>query len=178
MNCFNFARVPTSKLQKNKLVRFKDTISQLSGTNTRPIVTHVTANILPIVTHVTTTTRLTVTHVTTNTRHTVTHVATGTKPTISSDTDGITVVTTIYRKRSAPDEHAPEGKFGQYEKNLIDSQNGWLDCVIVHEAYIILKRICNDMQGFQRPTLGPIHQFDIMTGPFIQIVNINTNYWI
>lgn len=167
MNCFNFARVPTSKLQKNKLVRFKDTISQLSGTNTRPIVTHVTANILPIVTHVTTNTRLTVTHATT-----------GTKPTISSDTDGITVVTTIYRKRSAPDEYAPEGKFGQYEKNLIDSQNGWLDCVIVHEAYIILKRICNDMQGFQRPTLGLIHQFDTMTGPFIQIVNINTNYWI
>ena len=98
------------------MVRFKDTISQLSGTNTRPIVTHVTANILPIVTHVTTNTRLTVTHVTTNTRRTVTHVATGTKPTISSDTDGITVVTTIYRKRSAPDKYAPEGKFGQYEK--------------------------------------------------------------
>ena len=68
---------------------------------------------------------------------------------------------------------------GKYEYDLIASPNGWLDCVIIHEAHIILKRIGNlkGIQGFQRPTLGPVQQFDIMTGPFIQIVNINKNHW-
>ena len=69
---------------------------------------------------------------------------------------------------------------GKYEYDLIASPNGWLDCVIIHEAHIILKRIGNlkGIQGFQRPTLSPVRQFDIMTGPFIQIVNINNNHWI
>ena len=88
------------------------------------------------------------------------------------------MVKTIYRQRTPRDKYAPEGKLDQLEYNLIDSPNGWLDCVIFHEAHIILKRICNNIQGFQRPTLGPVRQFDIMTGPFIQVVNINNNHWI
>ena len=34
------------------------------------------------------------------------------------------------------------------------------------------------INDFQRPTLGPIRQFDIMTGDVIQILNINNNHWV
>ena len=154
-------------------------------TNTKPTVMHITTNTKPTVTHTTTNTKPTVTHIKTNTKPTVTHTTTntkptGTKPTVSSDTEGITIVKTVHKERAPRDKYAPEGKLGKYEYDLIASPNGWLDCVIIHEAHIILKRIGNlkGIQGFQRPTLGPVRQFDIMTGPFIQIVNINNNHWI
>ena len=154
-------------------------------TNTKPAVTHITTNTNPTVTHNTTNTKPTVTHITTNTKPTVTHNTTntkptGAKPTVSSDTEGITIVKTVHKERAPRDKYAPEGKLGKYEYDLIASPNGWLDCVIIHEAHIILKRIGNlkGIQGFQRPTLAPVRQFDIMTGPFIQIVNINNNHWI
>ena len=128
----------------------------MSGTPSKTTATKTTANTKP-----------TVTHNTTNTKRT------GAKPTVSSDTEGITIVKTVR------DKYAPEGKLGKYEYDLIASPNGWLDCVTIHEAHIILKRIGNlkGIQGFQRPTLGPVRQFN-MTGPFIQIVNINNNHWI
>ena len=85
---------------------------------------------------------------------------------------------TVLRKRPPRDKYGPEGKLGKYEYDLISSPNGWLDCVIIHEAHILLKKISTSIQGFQRPTLGPVHQFDIMTRPFIQIVNINNNHWV
>ena len=146
----------------------------MSGTPSKPTSTKTTASTNPTVTHTTTNTKPTVTHNTTNTKQT------GAKPTVSSDTEGITIVKTVHKERAPRDKYAPEGKLGKYEYDLIASPNGWLDCVIIHEAHIILKRIGNlkGIQGFQRPTLGPVRQFDIMTGPFIQIVNINNNHWI
>ena len=76
------------------------------------------------------------------------------------------------------DKYASEGKLGENEYNLIDSPNRWLGCVIIREAHVILKRIFNGIQGFQGCTLGRVLQFEIMSGPFIQIDNINNNHWI
>ncbi|CAH3145834.1 unnamed protein product, partial [Porites lobata] len=96
----------------------------------------------------------------------------------SSGSEEVTFVKTVLKKRPPRDKYGPEGKLGKYEYDLISSPNGWLDCVIIHEAHILLKKISTSIQGFQRPTLGPVHQFDIMTRPFIQIVNINNNHWV
>jgi len=150
----------------------------MSGTPSKSTATKTTASTKPTVTHITTNTKPTATKPTV-THNTTTTKPTGTKPTVSSDTEGITIVKTVHKERAPRDKYAPEGKLGKYEYDLIASPNGWLDCVIKHEAHIILKRIGNlkGIQGFQRPTLGPIRQFDIMTGPFIQIVNINKNHW-
>ena len=68
------------------------------------------------------------------------------------------------------EKHKSIGKLGQAEFNLIASPSGWLDCVIIHEA--------PQINGFQRPTLGPVRQFDIMTGDFIQFLHINNNHWV
>ena len=40
-----------------------------------------------------------------------------------------------------------------------------------------MKIISTSIQGFQRPTLSPVHQID-NDRPFIQIVNINNNHWV
>jgi len=61
------------------------------------------------------------------------------------------------------DKYASEGKLGENGYNLIDSPNRLLGFVIIHEAHIILKRICNGIQGFRGCTLGPVLQFEIMS---------------
>ncbi|CAH3127669.1 unnamed protein product [Porites lobata] len=149
------------------------------GTAPKPAAMHVTTNTRPTVTYVSTNSKPTVTHVSTNTKPmpAVTHATTKAEPTESSGSEEVTIVKTVLKKMPPRDKYGPEGKLGKYEYDLISSPNGWLDCVIIHEAHILLKKISTSIQGFQRPTLGPVHQFDIMTRPFIQIVNINNNHW-
>ena len=40
------------------------------------------------------------------------------------------------------------------------------------------RKIDPQINGFQRPTLGPVRHFDIMTGDFIQLLHINNNHWV
>lgn len=49
---------------------------------------------------------------------------------------------------------------------------------VIQEAHGLLAKINPQISGFQRPTLGPIRQFDVMTGEFVQIVHINNNHWV
>jgi len=97
-----------------------------------------------------------------STKPTVTQVTTNTKPTVSSGTEGVAIGKTVFKNAPPCDKYGPEGKLGQYEYGLISSPNGWLDYVIIHEAHILLNRISAGIQGFQRPTLGSVRQFDVI----------------
>ena len=147
-------------------------------TNNEPTAMQVSPNTKPTATQVSTNIKSTATHVSANTKPAVTQATTKAEPTESPGSEEVTIVKTVLKKRPPRDKYGPEGKLGKYEYDLISSPNGWLDCVIIHEAHILLKKISTSIQGFQRPTLGPVHQFDIMTRPFIQIVNINNNHWV
>ena len=124
-------------------------------TNTNQTVTHVTSHSKQTVTHNTVHTKQTTTHISTNTRPTVTHVTTKNNqshmsqqtPTkqslnpVSSGTEEVTTLKTVIMYRPPCDKHEPEGKLEHHEYGLIASPNGWLHCVIIHEAHIILRRI-------------------------------------
>lgn len=43
---------------------------------------------------------------------------------------------------------------------------------------MLLRAINKNIKGFQRPTLGILRQFDIMTGDFIQILHVSGNHWV
>ena len=70
------------------------------------------------------------------------------------------------------------GKLTEKEFVLVDCDDGRLDCVIVHEVQLCLKKINSNIEGFQRPTLGPVRNFDIITGEFIQILHTGGNHWV
>ena len=53
----------------------------------------------------------------------------------------------------------------------INSSTGWRDCDIIHMAQALLQNINQNIVGFQRPTLGPVRNFDIIYGEFIQILH-------
>ena len=75
-------------------------------------------------------------------------------------------------------KYAQLGSLTQCEYGLIKDPLGWLDCVVIHKAQVLLSQIDKNIKGFQRPTVGAVRQFDVMTGDFIKIVHINNNHWV
>ena len=69
-----------------------------------------------------------------------------------------------------------QGSLGQNEFDLILLPTGWLDCTIIHEAQILLAAVNKSIKGFQRPTLGPVRQFDIVSSDFVQLLHVNNNH--
>ena len=70
------------------------------------------------------------------------------------------------------------GNLTERELALMEDTHGWLDCLIIHQAQIHLKQLNPNIEGFQRPTHGPIRSFDIISGEFIQILNTGGNHWV
>ncbi|KAK2554041.1 hypothetical protein P5673_024377, partial [Acropora cervicornis] len=70
------------------------------------------------------------------------------------------------------------GKLTQFEFDIIASPNEWLDCTIIQEAQILLRKINPNIEGVQRQTLSPVKQFDVMTAEFIQLLHVNGNQWV
>ena len=84
----------------------------------------------------------------------------------------------VQKPISLSEKQKPINVLSQTEFDLIASPSGWLDCTIIQDAHVLLSKINNQISGFQRPTLGPVRQFSVMTGAFIQIVHVNNNHWV
>ena len=48
---------------------------------------------------------------------------------------------------------------------------GWLNCDIIHRAQVLLHEANSSIEGFQRPTLGPVRNFNVVSGEFIQLLH-------
>ena len=85
--------------------------------------------------------------------------------------------TRIYR---TPHPHFKDllGELDSNDYNVILSINGWLHCSIIQQAHVLLQEVNPMIEGFQRPTLGPIRNFTIMTGEFIQILHTGNQHWV
>ncbi|XP_022807134.1 uncharacterized protein LOC111344187 isoform X3 [Stylophora pistillata] len=59
-----------------------------------------------------------------------------------------------------------------------ESSTGWLENTVIQQAHVLLKQVNPDIQGFQRPSLGPCHNFDKVHGDFVQILHTGGNHWV
>ena len=50
-------------------------------------------------------------------------------------------------------------------------------CLVI-EAQVLLTNVNKNISGFQRPTLHPVGQFDIVTSDFVQVLHVNNNHWV
>lgn len=96
----------------------------------------------------------------------------------SISTNDIEFVKKVTNTTPATNKCKPLGKLTQFEFDIMSSPNGWLNCIIIQEAQLLLKKINPNIEGFQRPTLGPVKQFDVMTAEFIQLLHVNGNHWV
>ena len=65
---------------------------------------------------------------------------------------------------------------GHYQ--LILSPNCLLDCDVIHEIHVCLININPDVEGLQRPTLGPVRNFNQVNGEYIQIMHTSNAHWV
>ena len=70
------------------------------------------------------------------------------------------------------------GALNDSHYEIINSPSGWLDCAIIQQAQILLKNANPLIESFQRATLGPIRNFDIVTSEFIQILHTGHMHWV
>ena len=66
------------------------------------------------------------------------------------------------------------GALNDSHYEIINLPSGWLDCAIIQQAQILLKKANPLIESFQRTTLGPIRNFDIVTSEFIQYFILGT----
>lgn len=62
------------------------------------------------------------------------------------------------------------------ECHVTQYENGGFDCDIIHMAQVLLQNIDPNIDGFQRPVLGPVRNVKIITGEFIQILHIGKEH--
>ena len=92
------------------------------------------------------------------------------------DDDDVTFIQTVYTRSEKYKSIIIS--LGENEFSLISSPTGWLDCIIIHEAQILLANVNNNIKGFQRPTLGPVKQFDIVSSDFVQLLHVSNTHWV
>ena len=62
--------------------------------------------------------------------------------------------------------------------NIIEDITGWLDCDIIDQAQRLIKKVNPNIYSLQRPSLGPVKNFQIVTGDFIQILHTCSSNWV
>lgn len=80
-----------------------------------------------------------------------------------SCTNDITFVKVVKNTNTAIEKQQKLCYTKQKEFDIAASLTDWLDCTIIQEAHILLATVNPRISGFQRPTLGSVRQFDVIT---------------
>ena len=91
----------------------------------------------------------------------------------SADDIEVTMVTT-----SESERYRPLRNLDEQDYQLIMSPHGWLDGAIIHSAQVLLQKINPLIEGFQRPTLGPVRNFNVVSGEFVQLLHTGQDHWV
>ena len=77
-----------------------------------------------------------------------------------------------------PDRRSSLGNLVEQDYQLILSPAGWLDCSIIHHAQVLLHDVNPLIEGLQHPTLGPVRNFSVVSGEFVQILHTGRDHWV
>ena len=91
----------------------------------------------------------------------------------SADDIEVTMVTTCESER-----HRSLRNLDVQHYQLIMSPHGWLNGAIIHNAQVLLQKINPLIEGFQRPTLGPVQNFSVVSGEFVQLLHTGQDHWV
>ena len=76
------------------------------------------------------------------------------------------------------DKQSALAKLDESDYHTILSPTGWLTGDIIHQAQVLLQKANSAIEGFQRPTLGPVRNFNVVSGEFVQILLTGSNHWV
>jgi len=76
------------------------------------------------------------------------------------------------------DKYGPLAKLQDSDYDIINDSSGWLNGDIVQAAQVLIQDINPLLEGLQRPTLGRVRNFDVVSGEFVQILHTGSNHWV
>ena len=76
------------------------------------------------------------------------------------------------------DKYGPLANLQASDYDIINDSSGWLNCDIVQAAQVLLQDVNPLIEGLQRPTLGRVRNFNVVSGEFIQILHTGSNHWV
>ena len=94
----------------------------------------------------------------------------------SSEDESDVVITKVTQSKT--DKTSALANLTDYHFHLIINPTGWLDCDIIQRAHVLLQPENPAIPGLQRPTLGPVRNFDVVSGEFVQILHTGNNHWV
>lgn len=87
-------------------------------------------------------------------------------------------VTFVQEKKGKINKQSPLAILEESDYQLILNPLGWLNCDIIHMAQVLLHEAKPSIEGFQRPTLGPARNFDVVSAEFIQLLHTGNDHWV
>ena len=94
----------------------------------------------------------------------------------SSEDESDVVITKVTQGET--DKTSTLENLADYHFNLIINPTGWLDCDIIQQAHVLLQLENPAISGFQRPTLGPVRNFNVVSGELVQILHTGNSHWV
>ena len=76
------------------------------------------------------------------------------------------------------DKQSTLAKLDESDYQTIFSPTGWLTGDIIQQAQVLLQKENSAIKGFQRPTLGPARNFNVVSGEFVQILHTRSDHWV
>ena len=76
------------------------------------------------------------------------------------------------------DKYGPLANLQASDYDIINDSSGWLNCDIVQVAQVLLQDVNPLIEGLQRPTLGRVRNFNVVSGELIQILHTGSNHWV
>ena len=76
------------------------------------------------------------------------------------------------------DKYGPLVKLQKLDYDVVNDSSGWLNGDIVQAAQKLIQDINPLLEGLQRPPLGSVRNFDVVSGEFVQILHTGSNHWV
>ena len=76
--------------------------------------------------------------------------------TSDSDSDSEDDIEIIKETEGHIDEQGTLANLSDSDYQIFLDANGWLNCDIIQQAQVLLHNVNPSIEGFQRPTLGPV----------------------
>ena len=108
----------------------------------------------------------------------VTPMATPLTVASDSNSDSEDEISITKETRGTVDKFSALANLGDSDYDIINDSSGWLTCDIVQAVQVLLQEENPLLEGLQRPTLGRVRNFDVVSGEFIQILHTGSDHWV
>ena len=108
----------------------------------------------------------------------VTPMATPLTVASDSNSDSEDEISITKETRGTVDKFSALANLGDSDYDIINDSSGWLSCDVVQAVQVLLQEENPLLEGLQRPTLGRVRNFDVVSGEFIQILHTGSDHWV